>query len=74
MATDIVSAILSVFGDISEWIIATLMSLTDLFWQQTTTGDGYQLTFFGVMAVVSVGIGLIFLLIRVIQNFIKLRS
>lgn len=74
MATDIVQAILAVFGDISEWIIQALLDLTGLFWSANGTGEGFSLTFFGVMAVVGLGISVIFLLIRVIQNFLHLRS
>lgn len=69
----IVTAILDIWSGISTWIIEMLESLVALFWIAGPSGGG-ELTFFGVMAVVSVGIGVFFLLLRVLQNFIKLRS
>lgn len=69
----IVTAILAVWSGISSWIIEGLQSIVALFWTAGSSGGG-ELTFFGTLSVVSVGIGVFFLLLRVLQNFIKLRS
>lgn len=69
----IVSAILAVWTALSTWIIEALQSIVPLFWTAGSSGGG-ELTFFGFMSVVSLGIGVFFLLLRVVQNFIKLRS
>ena len=70
---DIANAILAVFSDISTWISGNLLDLVQLFWTPLDNGGG-NLTFFGTLAVISLGISVIFLLIRVIQNFLHLRS
>lgn len=69
----IVSAILDIWSGISTWIIEALQSIVALFWVAGDAGGG-QLTYFGVLSVVSVGIGIFFLLLRVLQNFLKLRT
>ena len=71
-SSNVVQAILDVFGDISEWIILQLSNITDIFWVQT--GDSYSLTFLGVLAIIALGISVIFLLMRVIQNFLHFRG
>lgn len=53
---------------ISTWITTSLGSLQSLFY-----ADG-DLTFMGALAIIGVGIGVIFLLIGVIQNFLHLRG
>ena len=73
MQTVLIQAIFEVWDNISEWIILHLTGLVDLFW--TANGDGGgSLTFFGVLAVVGLGISVIFLLMRIIQNFLHLRG
>lgn len=74
MSTDIIQAVLSVFGDIGEWIISQLSLITEIFWAQSADGSSYHLTFLGVLAVAALGISVIFLLIRVIQNFLHFRG
>lgn len=63
-----VSAITTVWDEIMEWITTSLASVQSVFY----AGD--SLTFLGVLAVISVAIGVGFLVIGVIQNFLKLRG
>ena len=69
MSNSILTAILAVFTALFDWLITALDSVVSLFWS-TSTG----LTFFGVLAVVALGISIFFLLIRVVQNFLHFRS
>lgn len=69
MENSILTAILAVFTALFEWLIESLTAVVGLFW---VAGTG--LTFFGVLAIVSLGIAIFFLLIRVIQNFLHFRS
>lgn len=66
--TEIFSSISGGWTAISTWIMNTLQALQAVFY-----GDS-GLTFLGALAVTGVGIGVIFLLIGVIQNFLHLRS
>ena len=62
------SAILDVFTEIFQWLRFRFNSAWMVFY------DDGQLTFFGILAVASLGISLFFLLIRVVQNFLHFRS
>lgn len=63
-----VSAITTVWTDIMTWITTSLSSVQAVFYAES------NLTFLGVLAVISVAIGVAFLVIGVIQNFLKLRG
>lgn len=69
MEGSILSAILAVFTAIGDWMVETIPTFFGLFY---TAGSG--LTILGTLAVVGLGIGLIFLLIGVIQNFMHFRG
>ena len=63
-----ISAITDVWTSVMTWITTSLGSVQTLFY------DDSSLTFLGVLAVIGVAIGIVFLLIGVIQNFLKLRG
>ena len=63
-----VSAITAVWTEIMTWITTSLASVQKVFYAES------NLTFLGVLAVISVAIGVAFLVIGVIQNFLKLRG
>lgn len=67
--TDILSAILSVFLSVGEWISSAVTSLTPMFW---TSGSG--LTFLGTLAVAGLAFSVAFLIIGLIQNFLHFRG
>lgn len=66
--TTIFSQIAAIWTAIMEWLAGTFGTIEALFW------TGSQLTFLGTMCVISIGIGVFFLVVGVITNFIKLRS
>ena len=68
-----VQAITTVWTEIMTWITQALSSVQDVFYTTGTGGTG-ELTFLGVLAVIGVAIGIVFLVIGVIQNFLRLRS
>ncbi len=70
----LVTAITGVFEAIGSWIITFLNSLIPLFWTEGTGDKAGSLTFFGVLAVIGLAISVFFLLMRVVENFIHLRS
>ena len=59
-----------VWSDVLEWILAALGDAQVVFYDAANGG----LTFLGTLAVISVSIGIAFLLIGVIQNFLHLRG
>lgn len=63
-----ISAITEVWTEMMTWITTSLASVQTVFY----SADG--LTFLGTLAIVSVAIGIGFLIIGVVQNFLKLRS
>lgn len=63
-----ISAITSVWTEIMTWITTSLASVQTVFYAEGA------LTFLGVLAVISVAIGVAFLVIGVIQNFLHLRG
>lgn len=69
-----IEAITSVWTDVMEWITTSLSSVQDVFYTPGASGGAGSLTFLGTLAVISVAIGIAFLVIGVIQNFLRLRG
>ena len=65
-----ISAIVNVWTEIMDWVVESLSSVQAVFINPTDS----SLTFLGVLAVISVAIGIAFLLIGVVQNFLRLRG
>lgn len=63
-----IGAITTVWTDVMDWIVTSLASVQSVFYAEGA------LTFMGVLAVISVAIGIAFLVIGVIQNFLRLRG
>lgn len=70
----LVDAVTSVFGSVGDWIVTFLQSLIKLFWTEGTGETAGSLTFFGILAVIGLAISVFFLLMRVVENFLHLRS
>lgn len=70
MANTLLTAIFAVFTAVGNWIMEQLAALPSIFWN----ADDNSLTFLGVLAIVGLGISVIFLMIRVIQNFLHFRG
>lgn len=64
-----ISGITEVWTEMMTWITTSLASVQTVFYSAES-----GLTFLGTLAIVSVAIGIGFLIIGVVQNFLKLRS
>lgn len=70
-----ISAITNAWSAVMEWIVEALADVQTVFYTApTTTGGTGELTFLGILAVIGVAIGIAFLIIGVVQNFLKLRG
>lgn len=69
-----IGTITQVWTEIMTWVTTSLGQVQDVFYTAGVDGATGSLTFLGVLAVISVAIGVAFLLIGVIQNFLHLRS
>lgn len=65
---NVVTAITEVFSAIGDWISSAINDLVPMFYNAES-----GLTFIGVLAVMGLGISVIFLIIGVIQSFLRLR-
>lgn len=63
-----IQAITEVWTQMMSWITTSLASVQTVFYAENS------LTFLGTLAIVSVAIGVGFLIIGVVQNFLKLRG
>ena len=63
--TTVLDSVLAVFTKIGDWISTSVNSLTPMFYN-----DG-ALTFMGTMCVAGLGFSVIFLLIGLIQKFLR---
>lgn len=70
----LVTAITGVFSSVGNWIVGFLQSLIPLFWTEGSGETAGSLTFFGILAIIGLAISVFFLLMRVVENFIHLRS
>ena len=66
---DIISAIFDVFDAITSWLTGAVVDIIPMFYAAET-----GLTFLGSLAVVGLGISVVFLLIGIIQNFLHFRG
>lgn len=65
----ILGAILGVFNEVATWLVSALNTLMGVFYNAET-----GLTVMGVLGVSSLAIAVIFLVLGVIQNFLRFRS
>lgn len=66
--TGILAAILAVFTQVGTWITTTLPTFFSLFYADS------GLTLLGTLAVAGLGISVVFLLIGIIQRFLKFQG
>lgn len=62
----ILAAIFAVFAQVGNWVVTTIPTFYALFYNAET-----GLTLLGVLAVAGLGMSVIFLLIGIIQRFLK---
>lgn len=65
----VINAIFEVFNAITTWLTEAVLDVIPMFYVAET-----GLTFLGALAVVGLGIGVVFLLIGIIQNFLHFRG
>lgn len=64
---DVISAIFAVFDAVMSWLVGAIAKAIPIFWVAET-----GLTFMGSLALVALGISVVFLLIGIVQRFLKL--
>lgn len=67
------TAFISVWEELSEFLVGLFPDLIALFWTADSTGGG-ELTFIGVMAVVTAGIALVLLVFNLIRSFLTMHA
>ena len=67
--TGVIESLMAIWTAISTWIVSSISSVSVIFYSAET-----GLTLLGVLAVSSLGIGVIFLLIGVVQKFFHFRG
>lgn len=65
-----IGSITEIWTEVMTWITTSLGSVQAVFYSTTDQ----ELTFLGVLAVIGVSIGIGFLIIGVVQNFLHLRG
>ena len=68
-ASNVLSDVLKVFGQIGAWIPTAVEDLLPIFWSAES-----GLTFLGVLAVAGLAFSVIFLVMGLIQNFLHFRG
>lgn len=63
--TGVITAILAVFTAIGDWIVTAVQSMVPIFYAEN------GLTFMGTLAVCGLAFSVVFLLIGIIQRFLK---
>jgi hypothetical protein len=64
----VVSRIFAVFTEIIDWFTTSISSVSEMFYNDTT-----GLTLFGTLAIIGLGISVVFLLVNVIKSMLRLR-
>lgn len=62
-------AILGVFDSVGQWFSTALTNLLPIFWNATDN----ELTILGILAVAGLAFSIIFLLVGILQSFLKFR-
>lgn len=61
----VLEAILAVFAAVGEWIVASIATMVPIFYAEGA------LTFLGTLAVAGLAFSVVFLLIGIVQKFLK---
>ena len=70
----IIEAILAVWSAVLEWFGGAFEAIIPMFWVEGTGGAAGTLTFMGTLAIAGMAIGVVFLLLRVVSNFLQFRA
>lgn len=63
-------SLFSIFADVGEWLRSQVEFIISIFWNAAAG----EFTFFGVLSLISLGFGVVLLLIKVLLNFLHFRS
>lgn len=63
----------AVFSEIIEWITGAMEAVLAVFYTAGTDGGEGSLTFLGILAVSALAISIFFLILGVIQSFLRFR-
>ena len=66
---DLITTVLGVFTDVSEWLITNLETVIGLFWDAT---EGQ--TFFGILALVPLAISVVMMLFAIVRSYLNFRA
>ena len=66
---DVSSAVFEIFDAVLAWLLGAVQNMIPLFYD-----SGTGLTFLGVLAICGLALSCAFLVIRLIQNFLRWRS
>lgn len=66
---NIVTSVLAVFTAVSEWLMTNLADVIELFYNTT---DG--LTFFGLLALIPLGISVVMMLFAIVRSYLNFRA
>lgn len=67
--TAVITAITNVFTAVIEWLVHAVPSVIEIFW--TTSADGGELTFLGTLVLLGLAVSLFFLILGLIQRWLK---
>lgn len=65
-STNVLDSILAVFGSVGDWIVESITNIFPMFWSAES-----GLTFLGVLAISGLAFSIVFLLIGIIQKFLR---
>lgn len=71
--TNVLTAVLAVFTSVADWLSTAVQQMIPVFWTASESGAG-SLTFMGVLAVAGLAISVAFLLMGIIQRFLRFRA
>lgn len=66
---NLVTTVLGVFTEVSEWLITNLTDVISLFWDSTN-----GLTFFGMLALVPLAISVVMMLFAIVRSYLHFRA
>lgn len=70
----VITAILAVFTAIGEWFSTAFNNIIPIFWTAPVGEGAGSLTFMGVLAVAGLAFSVVFLLIGIVQRFLKFQG
>lgn len=65
----IIETVLGVFTSVATWLMGALEDVIALFWN-TTSG----LTFFGMLALIPLGISIVMMLFAIVRSYLNFRA